>query len=286
MTAGGTALLAVAHGSRDPRHAATVRALTARLRAHAPGARVAFAFLDHNAPTVGAAVDRLAAEGASEVTAVPLLLGNAYHAKVDLPALLRESAVRHPGLTLRQAPVLGPSPLLGAALRRRLAEAGAGSAGDRSTGLLLGWAGSSDPGAVAAVRDLAAGLHGVAGPVATAAAGQAPASVTEAVELLRAAGARRIALARYVIAPGLLPDRLADAARAACAERGLGLTVAQVLGDAPELASLAAARAYSSRPVAAITGSSVPVPVPVGPVPVVPEAADAGAARRERRVSA
>ncbi|HEY9440657.1 MAG TPA: CbiX/SirB N-terminal domain-containing protein, partial [Streptomyces sp.] len=39
-------LLVIAHGSRDPRHAATVHTLTARVRALRPGLRVETGFLD------------------------------------------------------------------------------------------------------------------------------------------------------------------------------------------------------------------------------------------------
>lgn len=43
-------LLVIAHGSRDPRHAATVSALCARVRALRPGLRVEVGYLDFNAP--------------------------------------------------------------------------------------------------------------------------------------------------------------------------------------------------------------------------------------------
>lgn len=45
-------LLVIAHGSRDPRHAATVQALVRRAGALRPGARVETAFLDFNLPSV------------------------------------------------------------------------------------------------------------------------------------------------------------------------------------------------------------------------------------------
>ena len=45
-------LLVIAHGSRDPRHAATVQALVRRVRAMRPGLRVETGFLDFNVPAV------------------------------------------------------------------------------------------------------------------------------------------------------------------------------------------------------------------------------------------
>ncbi len=57
-------LLVVAHGSRDPRHAATVHELVRRVRARRPGLRVETGFLDFNVPSVGAVLESLDAEGA------------------------------------------------------------------------------------------------------------------------------------------------------------------------------------------------------------------------------
>src|SRR5690242_17680601 len=97
-------LLLIAHGSRDPRHAATVEALVGRIRRLRPGTTVATAYLDHCAPRIPQVLARLAAESAPAV-AVPLLLGRAYHARTDIPGALRGSG-------LPVADVLGPSPLL------------------------------------------------------------------------------------------------------------------------------------------------------------------------------
>ncbi|WP_278262778.1 CbiX/SirB N-terminal domain-containing protein [Nocardia sp. AG03] len=120
---GGPALLAVAHGSRDPRSAATMAAVVAEVAAARPDLTVRLAFLDLSAPSVEQVADDLAAQGQREVIVVPLLLGNAFHARVDLPALLAEVTRRHPRLRLTQADVLGPDPLLVAALGDRVAAA-------------------------------------------------------------------------------------------------------------------------------------------------------------------
>lgn len=45
-------LLVIAHGSRDPRHAATVHALVRRVRTLRPDLRVETGFLDFNVPSV------------------------------------------------------------------------------------------------------------------------------------------------------------------------------------------------------------------------------------------
>ena len=62
----------------------------------------------------------------------------------------------------------------------------------------------------------------------------------DAVRALRAQGARRVAVAPYVIAPGLLPDRIARGAAGAD-------VLADVLGPAPEVARLLLGRYDEAR---------------------------------------
>ncbi|MFF5335509.1 sirohydrochlorin chelatase [Streptomyces sp. NPDC013181] len=250
-------LLVIAHGSRDPRHAATVHALTARVRALRPGLRVETGFLDFNAPSVPRVLERLAAEGA-EVVALPLLLTRAFHAKSDIPAVLREARASLPRLRVRQAAVLGPAPLLNAALERRLREAGVRPGDRSSTGLVLASAGSSDPEAIAVIAEIARELRhtgwcSVRPAFASAVRAGGPSRTEDAVRALRAEGVGRVAVAPYVIAPGRLPDRIAAGAAAAGAE-----VLAGVLGPAPELARLLLDRYDEARVRAAR-----PVPVPV-----------------------
>ncbi|MFJ4918598.1 sirohydrochlorin chelatase [Streptomyces sp. NPDC088725] len=227
-------LLVIAHGSRDPRHAATVRALSRRVRSLRRGVRVETAFLDFNAPSVTERLDRLAEEGIREVIALPLLLTRAFHAKSDIPAVLREAAARHPLLRIRRAGVLGPSPLLTDALERRLHEAGLTAADKASTGVVLASAGSSDPEALAVIAGVAhawqrSGWHTVRPAYASAALPR----TEDVVRELRGLGVRRVAVAPYVIAPGRLPDRIAAGARSGGAD-----VLAEVLGPAPEVARL------------------------------------------------
>ncbi|MFJ6904977.1 sirohydrochlorin chelatase [Streptomyces griseoluteus] len=220
-------LLIVAHGSRDPRHAATVHALVARVRSMRPDLRVVTGFLDFNVPSVGGVLESLAAGGVREVVAQPLLLTRAFHAKADIPAVLREAPR---GMRVRQAEVLGPSPLLVSALERRLYEAGVSPADKSSTGVVLASAGSSDAEAIAVIADIArewwrTGWCAVRPAFASARLPRAE----DAVRELRAQGCERVAVAPYVLAPGFLPDRIARGAADAD-------VLAEVLGPAPEVA--------------------------------------------------
>ncbi|MGW2469059.1 sirohydrochlorin chelatase [Streptomyces bauhiniae] len=220
-------LLIVAHGSRDPRHAATVHALVARVRSMRPELRVVTGFLDFNVPSVGGVLKSLAADGVREVVAQPLLLTRAFHAKADIPVVLREAPR---GMRVRQAEVLGPSPLLVSALERRLYEAGLDPADKSSTGVVLASAGSSDAEAIAVIADIAREWWRTGWCAVRPAFASARLPRTEdAVRELRAQGCERVAVAPYVLAPGFLPDRIARGAADAD-------VLADVLGPAPEVA--------------------------------------------------
>lgn len=231
------ALLAVAHGSRDPRSAQTTEALLAAVRARSPGLPVAVGYLELVSPRVGPAADALVAAGARELVLVPLLLTAAYHSNVDVPREAAAVAARHPAVAVRVAGVLGPDPLLLAALERRLAEAGVRRADAPRTALVLGAAGTSNPRGRAVIEQLARDWRERAGwwDVVPAYASAARPTVAEAVHRLRAAGAPRAAVASYVLAPGRLPDRLVAGATS-------GLPVSAPLGDADELAEVVLAR--------------------------------------------
>ncbi|MFJ9352226.1 sirohydrochlorin chelatase [Streptomyces sp. NPDC101237] len=231
-------LLVIAHGSRDARHAATVHALVRRVRSLRPGLRVETGFLDFNVPSAHGVLESLAAEGVRDVVALPLLLTRAFHAKADIPAVLRDAPAR---LRIRQAEVLGPSPLLLAALERRLHEAGLTPADKPSTGVVLASAGSSDPEAIAVIADIARKWRSTGWCAVRPAFASASLPRTEdAVRELRELGCARVAVAPYVLAPGFLPDRIARGAAQAD-------VLADVLGPAPEVARVLLERYDAAR---------------------------------------
>ncbi|MEV1064998.1 sirohydrochlorin chelatase [Streptomyces sp. NPDC050263] len=241
-------LVVIAHGSRDPRHAATVHALVRRVRSLRPGLRVETGFLDFNIPSVHGVLESLAAEGGvRDVVALPLLLTRAFHAKADIPAVLRDAP---PQLRIRQAEVLGPSPLLLAALERRLYEAGLTPADKSSTGVVLASAGSTDPEAIAVIAEIAREWRRTGWCAVRPAFASASLPRTEdAVRELRALGCSRVAVAPYVLAPGFLPDRIARGAAEAD-------VLADVLGPAPEVARALLERYDSARtPALAAVGA-------------------------------
>ena len=227
-------LVAVAHGSRDPRAAATVNALLDLVRARAAvgGLDVRAAFLDHCAPSLpqvlGSVTDVINAAGC---VVVPLLLTAAYHSKTDIPAQI---ASARPRPDVRCADTLGPHPLLLAALERRLAEAGAAVVDRAATSVVLAAAGSSDHSANATIAALAARWQRSGGwrAVVPAYASAAAPSPARAVQALRAGGGP-VVVATYLLAPGYFADKI----RREATEAGASV-VSDALGAAPEVADV------------------------------------------------
>jgi sirohydrochlorin ferrochelatase len=222
-------LVAVAHGSRDPRAAATVEDLLDLVRRRS-GLRVVTSYLDHAPPAPARALDALAGSGSGEAVVLPLLLTAAYHSKTDIPGALTEARRAHPRMRLWYGATLGPHPLMIAALERRLAEAGVEPRPD--TALVLAAAGSSDPSANATIGRMARGWRGWRRVVPAYASAARP-TPAEAVRALREAGAPRVAVASYFLAPGHFADKVRADALAAGA-----VAVSSALGAAPELAEI------------------------------------------------
>jgi sirohydrochlorin ferrochelatase len=173
---------------------------------------------------------------------LPVLLTAAYHSDTDLPAVLREAASRLPRLRISYGDPLGPHPNLLTALERRLAEAGVRAANGapadtsfRDTAVVLAAAGSSRPAANAAVAHVAAAWQSARGwrAVVPAFASAASPTPAEAVTRLLRAGAPRVVVASYLLAPGFFADQVRETSFAAGAE-----AVSPALGAIPEVADV------------------------------------------------
>lgn len=208
-------LVAVAHGSADPRAAAAIgqlMPLVARRAAErglsVPDPRVAY--LGHAAPSVPQVMRTFGPD--AHVTVLPLLLTGAYHSKTDIPRVLARTVLARTGRVTYGEP-LGPHPLLLTALERRLPP----TEDPSEVGVVLAAAGSSDPEANATIARLAAQWQARTGwfavrPAYASAAAPDPAT---AVAQLREAGARRVVVATYLLAPGLFADRIRESSLAA-----------------------------------------------------------------------
>jgi sirohydrochlorin ferrochelatase len=224
-----TTLVLTAHGSADPRSAANAEAVAGRLARMRPGLDVRLAFLEHSSP--GLADVLTSVEGPTVVT--PLLLANAYHARVDIPHQIAGCGLR---FEVRQADVLGEDDRLISVLRERVAELGV-SRFDEQLGVLLVAIGTSDPAVNARTARVAPKLLAGTGwdGVTTSFATRPERSLAEGLGRLRRQGARRVVIAPWFLAPGRLPDRVQrfadDAGIAMAAPLGAHRLVVETLLD-------------------------------------------------------
>lgn len=212
-----TTLLLTAHGSADPRSAGNARAVADQVACLRPGLDVRLAFCELNEPTLA----EVLAGCPGQTVVTPLLLADAYHARVDIPAQITRSGAIH---RVRQAEVLGEDDRLVTVLGERIRELGV-SPLDSSVGVVVVAIGSSRPGAnersATAASKLSAGKRWAGVTTAFATRPEAPA---EAVDRLRGRGAGRVVIAPWFLAPGRLSDRVQRFARAA------GIAMAAPLG--------------------------------------------------------
>lgn len=224
----GPVLVACSHGTRSLEGRAVVEGLREAVRVARPGLRVVAAHVDVQEPELGAVVAELVADG-ERCTVVPLLLSSGYHVRVDIAEALRDTGGRAVA-----APALGPDEVITEALVDRLEEALGTSVEEFEGAIVLAAAGSSDARAVADVEAAVASLSARTGRRVTSGflSAQEP-TVAAAVAAARAAGARSVAVAGYLLAPGVFSVRLGGAG----AE-----VVAEPLGVHPALVDLVLAR--------------------------------------------
>lgn len=198
-------LILAAHGSVDPRSAAVTHAVAGRIRRLRPWLDVRPAFLEKADPSLDDMLSDLPAG-----VVVPFLLADAYHARVDIPAMIDAS-----GSLVDQADVLGEDPALLSVLRLRLSEIGV-SPESEGLGVLVVAVGSSNAAANARTSTVASILsRGTrwAGAEVAFATGPQP-SVADAADRLRSRGARQLVIAPWFLAHGIITDRVANYAAA------------------------------------------------------------------------
>jgi sirohydrochlorin cobaltochelatase len=101
------ALLLFAHGARDARWALPFEDVARRIALQSPHTPVALAYLEFLEPNLVEAARRLAEDGCTEVSIVPLFLGAGGHVRKDLPQLLEQLSARYPRVAWHLQPAIG-----------------------------------------------------------------------------------------------------------------------------------------------------------------------------------
>lgn len=213
------AILICSHGSRDPRAVEEFGLVAQALGARLPDALVKSGYLEFARPTITESLEALAAEGATEIWALPGMLFAAMHMKTDIPAELDAFGRKHPEITLRFGAELGLDWRMLEAAKDRIEAALAaadetfGKVSRRDTLLVVVGRGTSDPDANGNIAKVArmlwdvmgfgwveAGFSGLAHPTA---------DVVMLRELQRDAF-RRVVVFPYFLFTGILVDRIYD----------------------------------------------------------------------------
>ena len=210
----------LSHGSADPR-ARLATDLLARRVGHRLGAFVAQAALDNDRPRLDGAINYLASKHIHDLVVVPMLLTTAYHATQDVPAFAAAAQKAYPNARITVATPMGADPYLLKGLDAVLKAAG--HRPSPQTAVVLASAGSS----YAAARSRHAALalewrtHGWGASAVAFASGPGP-RVGDAVADLRGSGYTDICVSPFLIAPGVMSQRIAASARDAGAHAVTG----------------------------------------------------------------
>ncbi|MEA2828014.1 MAG: cobalt/nickel transport system ATP-binding protein [Actinomycetota bacterium] len=241
-----TDLLLVGHGSRDPAAAAEFAQLIALVQAAAgPATRVGAGFLELTDPPVDAALDRLVADGATDIAAVPYVLFGAGHLKDDGPAVLARARRRHPHVRFRLARDLGIHPAVLDVAEDRARTALKRLPPSERTAVVLVGRGSTDPDACADFVKFARLLEDGRGlgPVHPAFVAMSRPHLEDALDRARSLGADAVTVVPLLLFPGVLVDRITATATAwAAVHPDVAVATAAHLGPDPRLAGLVVER--------------------------------------------
>lgn len=239
------ALLLAGHGSLRRGAGAAMLRVAARLRERGAAPLVAAGCFNYSRPSVDEALDRLVVRGATEVVAVPYLLGPGYFSRVVVPRALAAAAARHPGLATAVAEPLGDHQALAALALLRADAAGGGA-------LLIIAHGTPDDEANAPIRAVvrritdARAARGEDAPALLSFLNLNAPLLADGIDALAAAGARRIVALPYFLQLGDHAAEDVPLAIHAARERHPALTIAlaEPLGYHPLLADAVADRYY------------------------------------------
>jgi sirohydrochlorin ferrochelatase len=194
-------LVAVSHGTSDPRGQGAVRRLVEAVRDRIPDVDVRQAFVDVEAPDLPSVL----AEVSGPVTVVPLLLGAGFHVHVDIATAVDARAAA--GQPTTTAPTLGPDPAITGLLLDRLRDVDLAP----EDAIVLAVAGSSDVRArLSADRAASMVATSLRRRVRVGHLGGSGRPLEHVVAEARREvdGRGRVVAASYLLAPGFFAERL------------------------------------------------------------------------------
>ena len=212
------AILFVGHGSRDNEAVSEFYQLAENFKQRFPERMVETGFLEFVRPIISDAVEKLIAQGAKKIHAVPGMLMIGAHAKNDIPSELNNLQLKH-GIRIEYGAELGVDPKMLQAARDRIEQAeasidGYNAAQDRrDTLLIVVGRGATDPDANSNISKITRFLEeGMGfGWSATAYSGVADPLVPAALERTKGLGFKRVIVFPYFLFTGRLVKRIYQA---------------------------------------------------------------------------
>ena len=210
-----TGIMVCGHGSRDEGAVAEFEKLAQAVRARAGGTPVEYGFLEFARPIIRDGLEKLVAQGVTEILAVPGMLFAAGHAKNDIPSVLNTWAAGADGVNIRYGRELAIDLRMLRAAADRIDEALDAAGRDvplTETMLVVVGRGASDPDAnsnVAKVMRMLWEGFGF-GWGETAYSGVTFPLVAPALEHAAKLGYRRIVVFPYFLFTGVLVQRIYD----------------------------------------------------------------------------
>ncbi len=120
-----TAVLLIAHGSRESRANDELREVAMRLENSFAGVTKVYpCFLEIESPSIPEAFDAAAKAGAKSIIAFPFFLSSGVHVLNDIPTILQECQRKYSEISIAITPSLGPDDRLDEIILDRISEAG------------------------------------------------------------------------------------------------------------------------------------------------------------------
>lgn len=212
-----------------------MQALSQRVADALPEVAVELGYLEMSEPPAGVVLDKLVANGCRRIVVLPLMLLAAGHGKSDVPAVVLEGRLRHPGVEIVFGSPLGVARELVSTLGDRVLQAGAGG-----LPLLVVARGTSDPDANAEAHRGARLVAEWAGApfVHTAFTGVTWPLVPDGLETMARLGHTRMTLAFWFLCNGKLVERARSDVESFQSRTGIEVLDAGYLGPAPGVLSV------------------------------------------------
>ncbi len=110
-------LILFAHGSRDSQWREPFDSILRYVQEHTPHLS-SLAFLECMSPSLPEAIEKMALEGAQQITVIPAFLAVGSHVRQDLPALIAEAQKNYPDLQILTSAAIGEQPAIQQAIAR------------------------------------------------------------------------------------------------------------------------------------------------------------------------